>query len=114
MGAALSAAVRPVTRVPVTMTASVSCAKDGAAPRTSRDAPSRSKDLDLDCSDIEEPPRCSPLAKLVWFLPAHFSLADAFCAVRHVRVRLGPSPQRRKPDSRSGLVTEKWSGKNVS
>ena len=55
IGAALSAAVMPVTRVPVTITASVSdcatsCASAGAAKavRTTNEVPSNRDVLDLD------------------------------------------------------------------
>src|SRR5689334_15470538 len=113
MGAELSAAVRPVTRVPVTITASVSacassCANDGAAAavRTSIDVPKRRDDLDLERSDIREPPGCFALAKLVWFLPAHFPLTEVFCAVRHILLRLWRSARRRKSDSLRGFVTD--------
>src|SRR5258705_4040187 len=121
IGAALSAAVMPVTRVPVTITASVSaCATSWAsagaarAARTLNEVPNNRDVLDLDRYGIKEPLDVSPWRSLVWFLPAYFPRLFLFCAVQDVSMTVGPSSRARKSDSFRRFVTKRRSGNNAS
>src|SRR5882672_6701917 len=113
MGAELSAAVIPVTRVPVTITASVaacatSCAKDGAAvaARTRNEVPSRRDDLNLERYDIRNPRDVSPWRSWCGSFLFVSLVAYVFCAVRYVLMTLWPPPQGRKSDSFQASKTE--------
>jgi hypothetical protein len=59
-------------------------------------------------------PGCFAFAKLVWFLPAHFSLIPIFCAVRDVGTTVGPSLSGRKSEFLEMFMTERRSGNNAS